>query len=94
MPPEKREAMEVGISKKIKERLLTRDKAYPDATTLQQSTAATLTKGAPALTPCRHGRLCSPPDERERHALHGLGAIPPRTMVTATQFLAGVQAAG
>lgn len=44
MPPEKREAVEADIARKMRERLLAKDEAHPDATTLQQATAATLTQ--------------------------------------------------
>lgn len=44
MPPEKREAIEADIARKMRERLLAKDEAHPDANTLQEATQATLTQ--------------------------------------------------
>ncbi len=42
LPPEKREAIESDIARKMRERLLAKDEAHPDATTLQDATMARL----------------------------------------------------
>lgn len=44
LPPEKREAIESDIARKMRERLLAKDEAHPDATTLQDATMARLSQ--------------------------------------------------
>jgi len=51
LPPEKREAVEADIARKIRERLLAKDESHPDAVTLQQSTTAGLMQGRNPFAP-------------------------------------------